>query len=442
MPPQLKISGTLSLLRGWVVPQGTQLHRTGPEAVTESPDIPSRTPITSSWHLNSDVCLRISEYLFTSGDRLALAQVSRWHYSVLGHTAYTHIIASQEPKLALLIATLGSNTQRCNAIFHLDVIIPPRPKSLSNNEAVFILWRSRERNLLRDALVVLKLAPNLKSVYLMNPRDLREYCPEPDIIDKLMCDPDPCRFKLRSFSTIHTTKETLDFVRNQTEINHLIVLSDVNIGINRLTHPEAFEPIMMPRLHTLWATPGWAKTILPHSPVQSFGLVHVDFAKEERHNWRMTVNSLINMGGHPTVNCLTIPYEDFFWDHHSVKLSEYGLAFPNAMKLRIPTAGSGTERLENTEMSLKYTKALVDQYALSPLPSVRELAFLRPGDFWPNPSHEPYKIERVGRSIPVQFLVALEELVPSLHHVDLVHLCYRKDPMTNAWHGQSRSCRY
>ena len=93
-------------------------------------------------------------------------------------------------------------------------------------------------------------------------------------------------------------------------------------------------------------------------------------------------------------------------------------------------------------MSLKYTKALVDRHTLSPFPSVHELAFLRPGDFWLNSSHEPYRIGRMGRPIPVQLLVALEELIPSLNHVDLVNLCYRKDPMTNAWHGQSRSCQH
>lgn len=93
-------------------------------------------------------------------------------------------------------------------------------------------------------------------------------------------------------------------------------------------------------------------------------------------------------------------------------------------------------------MSLKYTKALIAKEKVSPFPSVRELAFLRPGDFWPSPSHEPYRIERLGRSAPVQLLVALEELIPSLHHVDLVNHCYRKHPATKAWHGQVRTCQH
>ena len=208
----------------------------------ESPYKTFQTPFASSRCLNSDVWLRISEYLFTSGDRLALALISRWHYLVLGHTAYTHIVASQELKLTLLIATLGSNTQRCNAIFHLDVVFPPEQGYLNTSKIPVVLWRSNEPNLTRDALVVLKLALNLKSLFLKNPRG---YYPNPDIIDKLICD--PCLFRLQCFSSVYTTKGTLDFVRNQTELTELVVLSDVN----DLLHAESSSPMTLSRLHTL-----------------------------------------------------------------------------------------------------------------------------------------------------------------------------------------------
>lgn len=97
---------------------------------------------------------------------------------------------------------------------------------------------------------------------------------------------------------------------------------------------------------------------------------------------------------------------------------------------------------ENTEMSLKYAKVLLDLHASSPLPLVRELVFLRQGDYWPSSSHEPYNIERVGQGVPVQLLIALEELLPSLNHVDFVHLCYRKDPVKDIWHGRLRTCQH
>lgn len=93
-------------------------------------------------------------------------------------------------------------------------------------------------------------------------------------------------------------------------------------------------------------------------------------------------------------------------------------------------------------MSLKYAKLLIALHASSPFPLVRELAFLRPGDYWPSSYYEPYNVERVGRGIPVQLLIALEELLPALNHVDLVYLCYRKDPVKGAWHGRFRTCQH
>lgn len=293
-------------------------------------------PVIPMRHLNPDVFLRISEFLHTSGDRLALARTSRWHYSVLGHTAYTHVVVSQGLKIASLIAILTSNDKLCDVVFHLDMIIPKRPEAPNHSQAAILLWRTRETKLIHGALVILKLAINLKSVYFQNPRG---YHTGWDTVDTLLQDPYPCL--LGSFSTVHTSKGTLEFVRKQTELAHLTVLSD----INDLTVSEAEAPLSIPRLRTLWATPGWSRMVLPSSPVQSFGLVHGDIGQKERSNWRVTVDSLMKMGGHPTVNCLTLPYEDFFWDHESVNLAEYGFAFPGVTKLCITLAGFGAERL-------------------------------------------------------------------------------------------------
>lgn len=202
-------------------------------------------------------------------------------------------------------------------------------------ETAYVQWRIHEQDLIRGALVVLKLATNLKGLYLQNQGS---YDSEWESIDKLTQHSHS--LKLQFFSNVNTSRETLDLLRDQTELTQLAVLSD----IKDLTDTDASEPLIFPKLQILWATPGWARVILPNSPVQSFGLVHVDFATAERSNWRTTVDSLIQRGGHPTVNCLAIPYEIFFWDHHSVALPEYGLAFPNATKLCITLSGYGTER--------------------------------------------------------------------------------------------------
>lgn len=294
-----------------------------------------RTPIDPSRYLNSDVWLHISVYLSTPGDRLALACISRWHYLVLGHTTYIHIVASQELNFAALLATLATNAQRCNAIFHLDVITPQWPQSHNDNEGVLGLWRTQERKVVHGALEIMKLASNLKSLHLKN---LRGYSSQWETVETLRQDIYP--FMLQSFSTTHTSRGIFDFVRNQTKLTRLVVLSD----ISDLVYMEVLEQLVFLRLHTLWATPVWARSILSFSPVQSFGLVHVDFGATERYNWRVTVDSLIERGGHPTVSCLTLPYEDFFWGEFPVRLSEYGLAFPNTTKICIPFAGLGTER--------------------------------------------------------------------------------------------------
>lgn len=278
--------------------------------------------------------MRISELLPTSGDRLALAQISRWHYSVLGHTAYTHIIVSQGLKIAPLIATLIANHGRCEEIFHLDIIIPEGSKFSSYDDAS--IRRSQERDLVHGAIVVLKVAINLKSVHLQNPQ---AYHTEYGTVDILIRDPYP--FRLTSFSAVRASEGTLEFVRNQTELVHLTVLS----AVSDFTIYEVANPLSISGLRTLWATPGWSRIVLPNSPVQSFGLVHDEPGEKERRDWRATVDSLIKIGGHSTVGCLTLPYEDFFWDHQVVKLSEYGLAFPSVTKLCITLAGFGAERL-------------------------------------------------------------------------------------------------
>ncbi|QRV84126.1 hypothetical protein RhiJN_12142 [Ceratobasidium sp. AG-Ba] len=257
-------------------------------------------------------------------------------------------------------------------------------------------------------------------------------------------------FRLRSLSLTQSIDSTIDFVRDQTQVVQLVLFSSTRPRETQEPDPDIepdLPPIILP-LKSLWATPWWSKLILPHCSANSFGLLHDGSRADERYILRSLIDALVEEGGHPTIECLTLCYEDFMWDHETVGLDRYGAAFPNARKICIALPGVGPIRIAsalsliNIEIYLVYIKQLAEKYPNCPFPSLKELVFLRPGDYWPNPYDEPYQIDQMGRCFVVELLVVLGGIFPGLKHVDFLRTCFTRTPGSDEWTGRLRRCRH
>ncbi|KAG9084844.1 hypothetical protein FRC07_013538, partial [Ceratobasidium sp. 392] len=311
--------------------------------VTHLASAETRPLIAQSSLLNEDILLRIAYYLTTSRDKLALASVCRWHYLVLKHTPYAYLVITQDVQLKTLTTQLATNEGRCSSILHLDISFPslfkPVQKSQDENEVHY----SREMSFTEEVFRLLKLCKCLKSLYINNTR--YGYV-RWDTLSAYMHDSYP--FSLKSLSCTQSIDGIVDFVRDQTQLVQLVLFSSTrtkNPDPSSSTELQLPSPIVLPHLKVLWATPWWAKLILSTSSVESFGLLHDGNRVDERHNLRTLVDTLIDDGGHPTVRCLTLSYEDFLWDHQTVGLDQYGAAFPNTTKLCITLPGIGPGRI-------------------------------------------------------------------------------------------------
>ncbi|KAG9084883.1 hypothetical protein FRC07_013514, partial [Ceratobasidium sp. 392] len=345
----LKVPRALSKLIGWPISRPpiplstiTQwIERRQHPAYLNSAGTRSLTVRSSL--LNEDVLLRIVCYLTTSRDKLALASVCRWHYLALKHTPYTYLVITQDVQLKPLTTQLTTSEGRRNCILHLDISFPslfkPVQKSQDENEAHY----SREMSFTEEVFRLLKLCRCLKSLYINNAH--YGYV-RWETLSAYMHDSYP--FSLKSLSLTQSIDGTVDFVRDQTQLVQLVLFSSArtkNPDPSSGTELQLPPPIVLPHLKVLWATPRWAKLMLSTSSVESFGLLHDGNRADERHNLRTLIDTLVDDGGHPTVHCLTLSYEDFLWDHQTVGLDRYGAAFPNATKLCVTLPGIGPGRI-------------------------------------------------------------------------------------------------
>ncbi|KAG8780481.1 hypothetical protein FRC12_022974 [Ceratobasidium sp. 428] len=340
----LKLSRVLSRLLGWRISnRSSPPHSTIAEWIEQhrphpAPSLMSSTtvqPHINQLKLNEDILLCISGYLTTSRDKLVLALLCRWHYLVLKCTPFTYLVLSQDVQLKSLATQLAADQGRRDSVLHLDATFPslfkPVRKSPSDEDAHY----SREQTFIDEVFHVLRLCRRLKSLYIHNTR-----CGYVrwDKLSAYMYDLYP--FCLRSLSLTQSIDGTVEFVRDQAQVNQLVLFSSARIKNNDPdTEPTLPLPIILPQLRVLWATPWWSRLILPNSSVKSFGLLHDGCRVDERHALRTMINSLIDDGGHPTVKCLTLPYEDFLWDHETIDLHQYGAAFPNTGKLCVTLPG-------------------------------------------------------------------------------------------------------
>ncbi|KAG8768609.1 hypothetical protein FRC12_005459, partial [Ceratobasidium sp. 428] len=297
--------------------------------------------------ITSDILLNISEYLCTPGEKLALAAVSRWFYAVLKYTPYVYPILSQKFNLDSLLARLPGNEELCTKIQHLDIIYPSRfdPNAFKcENHHKRTLHATGDKIAMQKINIVLKLATQLKSLRVYNLFSASHVAWLEPLI---ACMRGSYTFTLKSLLIARPITGTLRFVQSQNLLSELAIFSDA-AGFDPPPESDAPPPqpptISLPYLCSLWATPWWSCAILLQSPVRRFGLLHDNSSEDERRTCRRVIKSLVNIGGHPTVECLALTHEDFFWDHQTVSLNQYGQAFPNATKLYIILPGVGNGR--------------------------------------------------------------------------------------------------
>ncbi|KAG8697104.1 hypothetical protein FRC08_006731 [Ceratobasidium sp. 394] len=395
--------------------------------------------------ISSDIFLNISEFLHTPGDKLALATVSRWFYAALWYTPYVYLTLSQNVDVTALLTALALKNEYCTKIQHVDIICPSRfnPASLPKGEdqrTKRLLHTSRAVFTLERIVAVLKLATQLKSLHTCG------LSLDTARLESLTaCMRESYSFNLKSLAIARPITGALSLIKSQPQLVELSIFSD-DKGLNSPPERDAPPPpppaVSLSHLRTLWATPWWSSAILPGSPVRQFALLHGNVSEEERRTCRDLVNSLARTGGHPTVECLVLTYEDFFWDHQTVDLRQYEPAFPGVTKLCITLPGFRHERTENTETTLNFLKRVVDKYPSYTWPSIRQVVFLRPGDDWPNPYDEPYRVERMGKRCEIELVFVLEGLLPGLEHVDFVKNCYRKSSENGYWQAHPRICHH
>ncbi|KAG9119274.1 hypothetical protein FRC07_005766, partial [Ceratobasidium sp. 392] len=204
-------------------------------------------------------------------------------------------------------------------------------------------YYARRQNFVEGAFIVLKLATQLKSLF-MHHYSHDSYA-QMDILSECMHDVYP--FGLKSLST-QTFNGTSDFLGQQTQLERLVLFPSHIKRINRLALTTA--SIALPQLRTLWATSWWGSLILPQSPIRTFGLLYAganELQEKEDTTWRTVFRNLAESGGHAFVNSLVLPYEGLFWDHGPQVLDQelYGKAFPRVTKLCIIPHGLGTGRV-------------------------------------------------------------------------------------------------
>ncbi|KAG8776822.1 hypothetical protein FRC12_000684, partial [Ceratobasidium sp. 428] len=172
--------------------------------------------------LNHDVLVKISEYLLTIGDKLALAMTSRCSYNTLGHTIYTYLTLSQKTKIDSLVGALVANKTRCNAVTDIDVSFPLTyyAAKLMGEDLTEEVYNTRQQRFAEGVFVILKLAAYLKCLHIPNFGEPAQS----SMVNKSLQD--PYSFHLRSLS-IRSAEGTLAFLQRQRQLTQLTLVPSI-----------------------------------------------------------------------------------------------------------------------------------------------------------------------------------------------------------------------
>lgn len=293
--------------------------------------------------LNVDILILIASYLDKTADHIAFATTSQWFYFVLKHSIYTHIVLRPDGPAFAVVSKLISDPSLCSHIVRLDIVLSSRPTYsayVPGRDDIQQLWQQKD-DFVRDARVILKRTTQLKELFITEGKggeSLRAQL-------SLEFERGGFPFNLTSFRLSRSAPSALSFIGAQAELNRLVLTQ-------RSNYPHDFEcwhlgfskGHTLLKLRTLWATPWWMRALLMRSPVRTFGLIHkfdpIDYLIPPSHatELSMTTNllsALGNKGGHPTIRCLAIPWNDFTLSNTPLNLRILSNAFPRTQKLAV-----------------------------------------------------------------------------------------------------------
>lgn len=304
-----------------------------------------RDPIKPMHHmfLNADVLIQIAHYLENTCDHIAFAITSRWCYTILRTTIYTHVTLRPDGPSFTIMPRLLEHPSLCTHIAELDVTLSTRPEYstyVPGRDDIQQMWQQRG-DFVRDVQIVLRHTTQLKrlSVEEGKGEPLRAQL-------SLELERGNIPFSLTSLNLGRTAPGIMDFVEAHPELNCLILTQRNNYPHDPENWHLGFSSLgdTLLKLRTLWASPWWMRALLMRSPVRTFGLVHkmnaIDYLVQLNSPTELTMvvgllSALGNIGGHPTVRNLAVPWNDFIMPGTPLSLRILSKAFPRTQKLAV-----------------------------------------------------------------------------------------------------------
>ncbi|QRV84116.1 hypothetical protein RhiJN_12132 [Ceratobasidium sp. AG-Ba] len=380
--------------------------------------------------LNADVIILICVLLDTTLDRLSFYGTSRWCSSVLKNVIHTDTILRPDgPTIALLSMFLREPSRRAGIVC-LDVRFSLRTSFyVPGRDDLAQLWRKRE-DFVYGVRTLLERVPNLKSLHFKFEHD------EKSLYHCLSLGRPKFPFTLQSCRLAGPTHHSLNFIDSQAELTRLVLAeSSENHPAQLPDWAQGFTSSN--KLRPLWATPGWARTLLVRSPVQTFGLIRDSRKVQSGWGWNgdmvifnRMAETFAGMGGHPTVRYLALPAREFYFVGTLMELKTVSDGFPNVEKLGITLEprdydNSSNSLITNVPAQIEYAEREGPTFQ-----SAREFSLLLPGT-WPREdfgTSPPYSVGSFGLNDDRDFdlLVELLKIMPRLVHVDTISRCYSR----------------
>ncbi|KAG8713084.1 hypothetical protein FRC08_013696 [Ceratobasidium sp. 394] len=287
--------------------------------------------------LNPDILVLICVCLETIPDRLALRAVSRWCRALLKNAIYTHVVLRPDGPSLHLLRSLIEEPSRCGAILHMDLWLSLRSRFyVPGRDDIPQLWRQREE-FTRSIRTVLGRASGLQRICIKQGHNEE---PLPNVLS-FEGESGVLPFKLKSCSIAAPIPGTLDFIGTQAGITHLVLPEKSDYSIPQNDWPFGFPPKghTLKNLSTLWATPRWMRALLMRSPIHTFGLMRASPRIDTWGSDTIMLNLLLQafgeIGGHPTIRCLALPFQDFFMSTSGMDLQALSKGFSKTQKLAI-----------------------------------------------------------------------------------------------------------
>jgi hypothetical protein len=293
--------------------------------------------------LSADVLIQIACYLSNTSDRTAFATASRWCYFVLKKFIYTQVTLRPDGPAFAILPKLLNDPSLCTHITQLDVVLSTRPKYrtyVPGRDDIQQMWQ-QQAHFVQGVRTILKHTTQLNKLSIDVGNDREVLHTRLSLRLELGNFP----FSLTSFKLGCFVPGTLEFIGAHPELNCLILAHLTNYPREPENLNLRFQVpslgYMLPKLHTLWATPWWMRALLRRSAAHTFGLLHKSNPLEQRMQLILEVeltlamSALVDGGGHPTVRCLALPLDDFIMQRQTLNMRFISRAFPLIKKLAV-----------------------------------------------------------------------------------------------------------